>query len=112
MKQKPILVDCLCCGKKTGHGIPYSVCNNCRKIINKFIETQRNYENALMSARGVEKIDEFHSGLDDVDLFLDNIGDMVFTIEKQLEWIKNNLVNIQTEVQCRLKEKENKKDAN
>lgn len=108
MVDKPILADCLCCGKKTPHGIPYTVCNDCRKIIDKFLKTRENYENSLMSMRGVEKMPDFDSGMDDVDFYLETIRDMVFTIEKQLEWIKNNLINIQTEVRCRLKEKENK----
>jgi len=103
-KNKPILADCLCCGKKTGYGIPYSICNECRRRINKYLTTKENYENTLMLARDVKHIADFDSGLEDVDLYLNNIGDMLFTIEKQIEWIKNNLVNIQTEVSCRIKE--------
>ena len=105
-KEKPILVDCLCCGKKTGHGIPYSVCNDCRRKIDKFLQAKESYENVLMSTRDVEHIPNFDSGLPDVDLSLDCIADEIFIIEKQLEWMKNSLLNIQQEVKSKLGVKE------
>jgi len=104
-KEDVILVDCLSCGKKTGHGIPYSVCNDCRRKIDKFLQAKESYENVLMSTRDVERIPIFDSGLDDIDLSLNCVADQIFTIEKQLEWMKNSLLNIQQEVKSKLKQK-------
>jgi len=88
-------VSCMCCGKKKAHGIPYTLCANCHKIIENFLKAKLNYENVLMSTRGLKKMPEFKSGLDDVDLSLDIIAENIYEIEKKLEWTKNNLMNIQ-----------------
>jgi hypothetical protein len=87
--------DCVGCGKLTGVCIPITVCKDCRERISNYLEAQQHYENALMSTRNVNKLSSFHSGDDDIDFSLDTIADLIFDIEKKLEWIKNNLLNIQ-----------------
>lgn len=87
--------ECVGCGKLTGVCIPITVCNDCRERISNYLDVRKQYENALMSTRNVNKLSSFQSGNDDIDLSLDTIADLIFDIEKKLEWVKNNLVNIQ-----------------
>jgi len=94
-KKEVVKSKCVSCGKPTPMCIPITVCRSCRGKIERFLKAQENYENTLMLSRDVKKISAFDSGNEDIDYALDIIGDQVFTIEKQLEWIKNNLVNIQ-----------------
>lgn len=86
---------CVGCGKLTGICIPITTCKDCRERISNYLDVQQQYENDLVSTRNIDKLPLFKSGNDDIDLTLDTIADLVFDIEKKLEWIKNNLLNIQ-----------------
>jgi len=73
-------------------------CNHSSRKISKYLKVKESYENDLMSMRNICKMPLFNSGDGDIDYTLDTLADFIFKTEKNLEWMKNNLLNIQSVV--------------
>ena len=89
---------CVCCGKPAFHGVPFSLCENCRDIVEKFLEVKREYEKTLMEIKNITPSIEFKTKNEDVDLFLKTAWELISEIELKLVFVKNNLLNIETEL--------------
>ena len=95
-KMKKMIAKCICCGKECEAGIPYSICESCKNIIQKFIEADNSRKKIMMQSLNIIPECKFDTGDEDIDLFLETIWLYIAEIEFRLHFIKNSMLNIQT----------------
>ena len=100
---------CSICGKECEFGVPFSFCDNCTEIVEKYLKLRRNYEETLMLSKGIMPSVEFNTGIEDVDYSLRVMSEHIARIRFMLVFIDNCMANIQTELKNKEGETEEKK---
>ena len=95
-KQK-ILRPCIGCRKMSPLGIPITLCKECSKIVENYMNVKEGMSRIFRESRGIEQI-EF-KGKGDLALSFNIICERIAKIQEECAWIWNNLHNMKMELE-------------
>ncbi|MHC1571575.1 MAG: hypothetical protein ACXQTL_02265 [Methanosarcinales archaeon] len=79
--------ECAICGKPAEIRVPFTLCEDCRRIVHKWEELKAEQKKFVRKSFGIEVME-----MSDDDLQL--IANRVADIEESVRWIKNVLFNL------------------
>jgi len=84
---------CIGCGKGTRrHGVPFTVCANCEKVIENFFKAREQMRKMNRKKFGIKELS--FKGDDDNSYNLNGMASRLANIEEEVAWMKNILSNM------------------
>ncbi|MGD9381197.1 MAG: hypothetical protein PVI03_02020 [Candidatus Thorarchaeota archaeon] len=95
---------CVGCKKVTRrHGVPFTVCARCEKVIENFFKAREQLKSLHRKRFGIKELK--FKGDDDMAYNLNSLSSRLANIEEEVAWVKNILSNLavqsDTEVEVR-----------